>query len=74
MPSPLSVTVVEIQESSVIVATPDGQRWSLPTSMILGKAVLDQPLFVVATAPQADQGSQHPLAQTILEHLLEPLP
>ncbi len=74
MPNALTVTVTDIQDTHVLVTTPDGQTIKLPSTSILGKPVLNQPLFIIAAAPQSEASSPHPLAQAIVEHLLEPSP
>ncbi|MBP6945216.1 hypothetical protein KBD61_01030 [Patescibacteria group bacterium] len=73
MPTPLILTVTEIQSDHVIATTNDGQRLSLPITAILGKAQLNQPIFLLAAATGNESGLQHPLAQTVIQHLLEPL-
>lgn len=73
MPTPLVLTITDIQLDHVIATTSDGQRLSLPLTAILGKAQLNQPLFLLAATAGNEPGLQHPLAQTVIQHLLEPL-
>lgn len=73
MPTPLILTVTEIQSDQVIATTSDGQCLSLPLTAVLGKAQVNQPLFLLAAATGNEPGLQHPLAQTVIQHLLEPL-
>lgn len=71
MLKPLSVTVVELQDTAVIIADAEGSRFSLPLSAVVGKPTLNQPLFLVGATAQAESSSTHPLSQAIVEHLLE---
>jgi hypothetical protein len=73
MPTPLVLTVTDIQSEQVTATTSDGQRVSLPVTAILGKAQVNQPLFLLAATTGNEPGLQHPLAQTVIQHLLEPL-
>jgi hypothetical protein len=70
----LTVTVVEIQPEHLVATTESGERWTIPLSVIAGKPVLNQPLFVHIAAPGNESNAQHPLAQAIIEHLLESTP
>lgn len=72
MSSNLTITVVDIQPAHVIATTPNGERWTIPPSAITGKPVLGQPLFVHIAASGSETNTQHPLAQAVIEHLLEP--
>lgn len=74
MPNALPVTITDIQDTYVMVTTPDGQSLKLPLTAIIGKPALDQPLFIIAATTQNDTSAPHPLAQAIVEHLLEPSP
>ncbi len=72
MSSALIVTVTEIQPTQAITVAPDGTRFTIPLSIIVGKPVLNQPLFVHIAAPGSEANTQHPLAQAVVEHLLTP--
>lgn len=68
----LVVTVTEMQPTQAITIAPDGTRFAIPLSMIVGKPVLNQPLFVHIAALGSEANAQHPLAQAVIEHLLTP--
>ncbi len=70
MSSPLQGTVIETTDSHTIISTADGQRWSLPNEAIMGKPQLNQPVFILASTTTNTTGSEHALAQTVIEHLL----
>lgn len=74
MPTPLALTVVDIQPDAVTVSTSDGQRLTLPLETILGKPQLNQPLFLLAATSGAEPGLTHPLAHEVIQQLLTPLP
>lgn len=69
-----TVTVAEIQPDQLIATTTTGERWTIPLSAIVGKPALNQPLFVHIAASGSESNAQHPLAQAVIEHLLEPSP
>ncbi len=68
----LICTILEIHPEQVIAITADGQRWSLPLSAILGKPVLNQPIFISAAMLESEAGAPHPLTHALIEHLLTP--
>lgn len=70
MSQSLTLTVLDIQPTQVIATTPAGERWTIPLSAMLGKPVLNQSLFVMVAALGNETGAEHPLAKTIIEHLL----
>lgn len=70
----LTVTVVEIQSDQLIATTSSGERWTIPLSAIAGKPAINQPLFVHIAAAGSETNAQHPLAQAVIERLLEPSP
>lgn len=71
MPSPLVGTIIDVQDAMITVLLSDGQRILLPISAVMGKPVKEHPLYLIAATSDIEANKQHPLAQTMLEQLLD---
>ncbi len=70
MTTPIKVTVLEVGAESLIVKTPDGQKWRLPVSSIHGKAAVGQIVRLIGVADASIKNEDASLAKALLNELL----
>lgn len=72
MKSPLTCTVISVEEQTVTLRFPNGDVQTLPLSCVHGTPIPDGVLRLMAVVPEGGRTDDSIFAKTILNELLSP--